>query len=145
MTSVTNCAGLNRILHLFVVPTGCGPTHATVGHGMKFAIIDDGLDRTHVFFDPTNFTYPAGFPKGNTAYTSAKVIVARSFAPANLTWKYPGLPFDPQYSDHATNVAGIAAGDHDTIAAPDTGNFKLPALPPAPHLAHSNSLSLTPH
>ena len=49
---------------------------------MKIGIIDDGLDQSHPFFNPAGFTMPAGFPKGNTAYTTPKVIVARAFAPA---------------------------------------------------------------
>src|SRR5205807_4991 len=89
---------------------------ATAGNGMKIGIIDDGLDRTHVFFAPGALAYPAGFPKGNTAYTSPKVIVARAFAPARPVWKNAKLPFDPQYSDHATNVSG-PAGVVPVIAA----------------------------
>ena len=46
---------------------------------MKIGIIDDGIDQTHPYFDPTGFSYPPGFPKGNTAYTTPKVIVARAF------------------------------------------------------------------
>ena len=38
---------------------------------------------------------PAGFPKGQTAYTTAKVIVARAFPPARPTWKNASKPFDP--------------------------------------------------
>ncbi len=140
--SVTYHALLNRTPQLIGAPTVWGPTLATAGQGMKIAIIDDGLDRTHVFFDPTNFTYPDGFPKGNTAYTTPKVIVARSFAPANLTWKYAGLPFDPKYSDHATNVAGIAAGDHNTIAALDSGKFKVSGIAPAAYLGNYKVLSV---
>ena len=48
------------------------------GGGEKIGIIDDGLDQTHPFFDPTGFAYPAGFPRGNTGYTTPKVIVAKS-------------------------------------------------------------------
>src|SRR6266851_4948602 len=114
--SVTYHALLNRTPQLIGAPTVWGPTLATAGQGMKIAIIDDGLDRTHVFFDPTDFTYPDGFPKGNTAYTTPKVIVARSFAPANLTWKYADLPFDPKYSDHATNVAGLDGNSPEIVA-----------------------------
>ena len=95
----------------------------------------------HAYFNPTGFTYPAGFPKGNTAYTTPKVIVAKAFAPASSTWKYANTPFDPELSDHATHVAGIAAGDHDTIAtaarvhvsgvAPGAyiGNYKVLTVP----------------
>ena len=49
---------------------------------------------------------PPGFPKGQTAYTSAKVIVARSFPPPGLTYRYAKRPFDPVESEHGTHVAG---------------------------------------
>jgi subtilisin family serine protease len=109
---------------------------------MKIAIIDDGLDRTHVFFDATGFSYPAGFPKGNTAYTSPKVIVARAFAPAKPAWKYANLPFDPQNSEHATNVAGIAAGDHDTVAKVTSGTFKVSGIAPSAYLGNYKVLTV---
>src|SRR3989442_12881783 len=110
---------------------------------MKIGIIDDGLDKTHVFFDPTGYTYPAGFPKGNTAYTSPKVIVARAFAPATPVWKYANTPFDPQNSEHATNVAGIAAGDHDTIATVEgAGKVKGSGIAPTAYLGNSKVLTV---
>ena len=82
----------------------------TDGAGIKIGIIDDGVDQTHPFFDPTGYTMPAGFPKGQLAFTTAKVIVARAFPPPGATWRYAGRPFDPEESGHATHVAGIAAG-----------------------------------
>jgi subtilisin family serine protease len=91
-----------------------GPTLATAGQGMKIAVLDQGIDRSHPFFNAAGFTYPPGFPKGDTRYTSPKVIVARAFAPANATWKYAKLPYDPVESDHGDHVAGIAAGDYGT-------------------------------
>ncbi len=109
---------------------------------MKIGIIDDGLDQTHPFFDPTGFTYPAGFPKGNTAYTTPKVIVARAFAPASETWKYGTTPFDPQYSDHATHVAGIAAGDHATIASAPTGRVTVSGVAPAAYIGNYKVLTV---
>ena len=36
-----------------------------------------------MFFDPTTFSYPTGFPKGLTKDTTPKVIVQRVFAPAS--------------------------------------------------------------
>ena len=51
------------------------------GQGMKIGIIDEGIDQTHPFFSPAGYTMPAGYPKGQTAYTTAKVIVARAFPP----------------------------------------------------------------
>jgi subtilisin family serine protease len=107
---------LDRTPQLIGAPAVWGPTLATAGQGMKIGIIDEGVDQTHPFFDPTGFTMPPGYPLGNTSYTTAKVIVARAFAPAKPTWKYANLPFDPQNSDHATHVAGIAAGDYGTKA-----------------------------
>src|SRR5919202_5267006 len=66
--------------------------------------------------DLAGFSYPAGFPKGVRSYTTPKVIVARAFAPPTTHWKYARRPYDRAYSDHATHVAGIAAGDYNTRA-----------------------------
>jgi subtilisin family serine protease len=144
---------LDKTPQLIGAPQVWGQTLATAGQGVKIGILDDGLDQTHAFFNPTGFTYPAGFPKGNTAYTTPKVIVARAFAPASNTWKYARAPFDPVNSDHATHVAGIAAGDHGTTAsfngskltvsgiAPDAylGNYKVLTIPTAEFGLDGNS------
>jgi subtilisin family serine protease len=84
------------------------------GEGLKIGIIDDGLDQAHPYLAPAGFSYPAGFPKGNPSYVTPKVIVARAFPSPSSHWKYQNRPFDPMYSDHATHVAGIAAGDYNT-------------------------------
>jgi len=94
------------------------PDFSTAGSGVKIAIIDDGLDQRHPFFDPSGYTYPPGFPKGSTSFTTPKVIVARAFPPPNATWRYASTPFDPVHSEHATHVAGIAAGNY-TVGAVD--------------------------
>ena len=119
-----------------------GPTLPTAGQGMKIGIIDDGIDQTHPYFDPTRFAYPAGFPKGNTAYTTPKVIVARAFAPASETWKSGNTPFDPQFSFHATHVAGIAAGDHGTIATESTTHVTVSGVAPAAYLGNYKVLTV---
>ena len=151
--SVRYHALLDRTPQLIGATQVWGPTLATAGQGMKIGIIDDGVDQTHVFFDPTGYTYPAGFPKGNTAFTTPKVIVARAFSPASNTWKYAKTPFDPLNSDHATHVAGIAAGNHGTTAtfngqkltvsgiAPDAyiGNYKVLTIPTADFGLDGNS------
>jgi minor extracellular serine protease Vpr len=85
------------------------------GSGMKIAVVDDGIDQTNPFFNPAGYSYPAGFPKGNTAYTTPKVIVARSF-PGPGSGKSGRLPLDRKTSFHGTHVAGIAAGDAGTTA-----------------------------
>ena len=133
---------LNRTPQLIGATTIWGPTLATAGQGMKIGIIDDGIDQAHPFFDPTGFSYPPGFPKGNTAYTTPKVIVARAFAPATETWKYANTPFDPTFSDHATHVAGIAAGDHGTIASGPRGKVAVSGIAPMAYLGNYKVLTV---
>ena len=90
---------LDRTPQLVGAPTLWGPTLTTAGQGVKIGIIDDGIDQTHPFFAPAGFAYPPGFPKGQTAYTTPKVIVARAFPPPHASYKNAGLPFDPSLSD----------------------------------------------
>src|SRR5437016_10060385 len=91
---------------------------SVAGSGIKIGDIDTGIDETHPFFDPTGFSYPAGFPKCDAAdstshhpdqdckYVSPKVIVAKVFY--NKA-KQQGL--DAQaIQDHGTHTAGDAAG-----------------------------------
>jgi subtilisin family serine protease len=140
--SVTYHAQLNKTPQLIGATTVWGATLATAGQGMKIAIIDDGLDQSHVFFSPAGFAYPPGFPKGNTAYTTAKVIVAKAFSPASNTWKYANRPFDPDQSEHATNVAGIAAGDHDTIATLPGARVRVTGIAPAAYIGNYKVLTV---
>jgi minor extracellular serine protease Vpr len=53
------------------------------GTGMKIAILDTGIDQNHPALQDPSLKVPAGFPICNvpncTAYTSNKVIVARSY------------------------------------------------------------------
>ncbi len=115
--SVTYHSLLDRSPQLIGAPAMWGTDLSTAGQGIKIGVVDEGVDQTHPFFDPAGYTMPAGYPKGNTAYTTAKVIVARAFPPASTTWKYAGLPFDPELSEHATHVAGIAAGNNGTAVS----------------------------
>ncbi len=59
-------------------------------------MIDDGIDQTHPYFDPAGYTMPAGYPRGQQAYTTAKVIVARAFPPAERDWRNAGKPVRPR-------------------------------------------------
>ena len=120
-------------------PALWGQTLSSAGNGVKIGIIDDGLDKTHPYFSARGYRMPRGFPKGQKSLTSAKVIVARAFAPRTPKWKYSKRAFDPLNSDHATHVAGIAAGNHRTQAqgrrisgvAPKAylGNYKVLTVP----------------
>jgi subtilisin family serine protease len=109
------------------------------GDGLKIAIIDDGVDQRHPYFSPAGYTMPPGFPKGQAAFTTAKVIVARSFAPAGTKWKYARLPFDPAQSAHGTHVAGIAAGNANTTA---NGSVKVSGIAPRAYIGNYKALSV---
>jgi minor extracellular serine protease Vpr len=97
---------------------GAAGGRGMAGAGIKIADIDTGIDETHPFFDPTNFSYPDGFPKCDALdsdshtpdqdcrHVSPKVIVAKVFY--NKA-RQQGL--DAQaIQDHGTHTAGIAAG-----------------------------------
>ena len=47
------------------------------GQGVKIAVVDTGVDSTSPFLNPAGFSYPPGFPKGDTKLTTPKVIVAQ--------------------------------------------------------------------
>ncbi|HVM68818.1 MAG TPA: S8 family serine peptidase, partial [Gaiellaceae bacterium] len=108
------------------------------GQGMKIAIVDEGIDHTHPFFDPRGYTMPPGFPKGQAAYTSAKVIVARAFPPPRPAWRHASKPFDPEHSSHGTHVAGIAAGNHGTNA----DGVRVSGVAPRAYLGNYKALTI---
>jgi subtilisin family serine protease len=89
------------------------------GAGIKIAVLDSGIKIDNPFFDPAGFSYPEGYPRGDTAHTTPKVIVAR-------TYIRPGAPPlegsdtpqpGPLDASHGTHVAGIAAGVGGTQAS----------------------------
>src|SRR5215217_4820833 len=129
---------LDRSPQQISAPTLWGPGLATAGQGIKIGIIDEGIDQTHPFFSPSGFTMPAGFPKGQTAYTNAKVIVARAFPPAGATWKNASKPFDPELSSHGTHVAGIAAGNANTPAE----GVRISGVAPRAYLGNYKALTI---
>jgi subtilisin family serine protease len=125
---------------LIGAPALWGPSFESAGNGIRIGILDEGVDQSHPFFNPSGFKAPPGFPKGQRRFTTSKVIVARAFTPRSPKWRYAGRPFDPEFSFHGTHVAGIAAGDHGLTAgsmsglsgvAPNAfiGNYKVYTIP----------------
>jgi minor extracellular serine protease Vpr len=112
--SLTYTRSLNRSTSIIGAPELAALTGAR-GDGVKIAIVDDGVDQRNPFFNPDGFQYPAGFPKGQQAYTTPKVIVARTF-PGTGSGPKGRLPVDRTFSFHGTAVAGVAAGDAGTTA-----------------------------
>ena len=97
-------------------PALWGQALDTAGQGVKIGIIDSGIDPAHPFFAPAGYTMPSGFPKGQQRFTTAKIIVARVFAPKGSTAPSARVAFSSDDSSHGTHVAGIAAGNADTNA-----------------------------
>lgn len=111
---------LNRALDLQNVPAAWSAVGgaSNAGAGIKIGIIDSGIDQNHAGFKDASLSPPSGFPKGETAYTNSKVIVARSYVPLDSV----GYDYDPagtthpdDYSPrdrmgHGTAIAMIAAG-----------------------------------
>jgi subtilisin family serine protease len=111
----------------------------TTGQGLKIGIVDDGIDASHPFFNPAGYVLPPGFPKGVVAETTAKVIVARAFAPPSPAWRNAGRPFDPVFSEHGTHVAGIAAGNAGTRT---TGGRVVGGVAPGAYLGNYKVLTV---
>jgi Subtilase family len=130
---------LDRSVPMIGAPAFWAVPGVEAGAGMKIAILDDGIDQTHPFFSGAGFAAPAGFPKGQLGYTTGKVIVARAFPPAGLTWPAGRLPFDPELSSHATHVAGIAAGNAGTIGP---AGVRLAGVAPRAYLGNYKVLTV---
>jgi subtilisin family serine protease len=117
-----------------------GQSLATAGQGTRIGIIDTGVDPSHPFFDPAGYAMPPGFPKGQSALTSAKVIVARAFPPPGATSSAARAAFDPDQSSHGTHVAGIAAGNPQTRAS---GGRVVSGVAPRAYIGNYKALTRT--
>jgi minor extracellular serine protease Vpr len=114
-----------------------------LGEGLKIGIIDDGIDSKSPLFDPAGYAMPEGFPRGDARFTTEKVIVARTFPPSSLPVPAAALPFDRKRSQHATHVAGIAAGNAGVVPPGVIGRPRLPLSGVAPRAYIGNYRALT--
>ncbi len=87
------------------------------GQGIKIAVIDSGIDIYNPMFDPAGFTFPAGYPKGETAFTTEKVIASRAYFRTGDPVNTDRDTEDPvDHGGHGSHCAGIAAGNINTTA-----------------------------
>ena len=91
---------LDRAVNLMNVPAAWAAVggESQAGAGIKIGIIDSGIDQNHAGFQDSSLQPPAGFPKGDAAYTNSKVIVARSYVQKDLA---PGYAYDPEHRELA--------------------------------------------
>lgn len=99
---------------------------SNAGAGVKIGIIDTGIDQTHPAFQDSTLVAPSGYPiadnTADLAFTSNKVIVARSYvsdivysdvSPTATDLASQSRPDDLTARDldgHGTAVASVAAG-----------------------------------
>jgi minor extracellular serine protease Vpr len=103
---------------------------ANAGAGIKVGVIDSGVDQSHPFLQPNDGMYaPDGFPKGDTDFTSDKVIVAKVFH--QDPWQTAQA-----VESHGTHVAGTIAGKSGTM--PLLGNEALSGVASGAYLGNYN-------
>lgn len=101
----------------------------SAGAGIKIAIIDTGIDQTHPALQDSSLSMPSGFPKGVTAFTTNKVIVARSYvgmlSSTDPTFSTPDDTTPRDRQGHGTFNAVVAAGVSTTTPALSTGGSPI--------------------
>jgi hypothetical protein len=119
---------LNRATGLVNAPaawTAVGG-QSNAGKGIKIGIIDTGVDQTHPALQDSSLSTPSGFPKGDSNFTTNKVIVARSYVStlaAGSSSSNPAVDSTPDDTTprdrqgHGTFNAIIAAGNTTTTPA----------------------------
>lgn len=106
----------------------------TAGAGVKIAIVDSGIYLPNPSFNPAGFSYPEGFPKGDSRYTTPKVIVARNYIRADDPAK-PGedTPL-PKSGGHGSHVAATSGGNAGVEATIEGLRVPVSGVAPATYL-----------
>ena len=146
---------LNRATQLMNAPAAWnvlgGASNA--GKGIKIAILDSGIDQTHPAFQDSTLPKLAGFPlctaghPEDCAYTSNKVIVARSYVRMLGAGSNPRDPavdsmpddYSPRDRDgHGTAVASCAAANSTATPAITTtgGPLTITGMAPKAYLGN---------
>jgi uncharacterized protein (TIGR03437 family) len=112
---------LDRALELVNAPAAWNTLGGfqNAGAGVKIGILDTGIDQNHPAFQDSSLQSPAGYPKclpADCAYTSNKVIVARSYVDMLVLGDQPDYsrPDDLSPRDrvgHGTATAAVAAAN----------------------------------
>jgi subtilisin family serine protease len=116
---------------------------ANAGRGIKVAIIDSGVYVTkdasgsyagNPCFNDVGYTMPAGYPKGDTRFTNAKVIAARAyFRPSDPPAAGNDTPIQgPGASPHGTHVGGTVGCNAGTPTG--LGSLTISGVAPAAYL-----------
>ena len=133
--------GLRTTTPSFIgAPALWGPQLSSAGQGVKIGIIDDGVDRVHPYLQRARLPDAARLSEGEQALHRREGDRRARLRTPLAEVEVRAAPFDPLNSEHATHVAGIAAGNYRTPrraasrvsgVAPRAyiGNYKVLTIP----------------
>lgn len=109
---------------------------SNAGAGIKVASMDGGIHKDAPMFSGVGYTYPPGFPKGDTRNTNGKIIVARTYF---RTWDPPSAGDENPWpgvlgTSHGTHTASTAAGNEVTISYLGSEPVTLSGVAPAAYV-----------